>query len=157
MITITAQVNGVVALEQAAAFEQVVHIDVPAVFRGRGVVAAVSQVCDQQGSWRQVGESRRIVLKDGGSLIETITAYQPPARFEYRLHSFQGPLRWLVSRIEGEWLYRAQGAAHTEITWRYQFHPCNAWIQPLTWCFVRALWMPYMRQVMRTITLSINT
>lgn len=153
---INAQVELSVPYPQAQVFDAVVHVDVPAVFRGRGLVAAVQAVAHQQGDWNQVGERRQIVLADGGSLWEEITAYDEPQRFDYVLTDIKGALALLVSKVEGEWHYQRQAQTPTEATstriiWCYHFVPRNVFIAPISWLFVRLIWMPYMRQVMAAI------
>lgn len=153
---LNAQVELCVPYPQAQVFDAVVHIDVPAVFRGRGLVAAVKAVHHQQGAWTQVGERRQIILADGGGLWEEITAYEEPRRFDYVLSDIRGALSLLVSKVEGEWHYQpavdAQtGASATRISWRYDFIARSVWIYPVAWVFVRLIWMPYMRQVIAAI------
>ena len=54
-----------------------------------GPLPAVVEVRDQTGPWDVVGHNRRLMLSDGGHVIETITDTDSPTYFAYELSDFQ--------------------------------------------------------------------
>lgn len=155
---ISAEVHTEVKLAQEQAFERLVHIDVPTVFTGRGLIAAVEKTEPIEGDWCQVGDRRWVIMSDQSRLQERILKYQKPHFFAYQLEKISGPLAFLVQSIEGDWIYRFnQSRQATSIHWRYDFRARNALIYPLAWCFVRMIWMPYMRQVINKINTALSS
>lgn len=155
MIAVTAEISGLVPVTPTVAFNTIVPIDVRRIFRGRGLMAAIVEVRDQTGAWDEAGQTRRIQLADGSSLIEEIEACRAPHQFDYRLHTITGPLRFLVDHIRGSWRYSAVNE-QSRIDWTYQFYPKSSWSRPLVQLIVRLAWMPYMRQVMDDIQTLLN-
>ena len=153
---ITAQVETTILLPINAVFEKVVHMDVPQYFTGRWPIASVHSVREQVGHWNQVGETRKIHLNDGTHLTERISSYQSGDHFAYELGNLTGALNILVEKVEGIWKYVPMENGSTVINWRYDFYPKSVIIQPLTWLFVKLLWLPYMKQVMNRIAIDVG-
>jgi len=111
-----------------------------------GPLPAVVSVRDQTGAWDAVGQSRMLVLSDGGSVVERLTVVDPPRRFAYRLSDFTGVFSTLVAFAETEWDFDAS-VAGTRIRWTYSFHaqPKRGWIVRL---IVRLFWARYMKRVL---------
>lgn len=151
VMPILAQVDTKISLPVNAVFEKVVHMDVPHYFTGRWPIASVHSVREQIGHWNQVGETRKIHLSDGTHLTERITSYQVGDHFAYELGDLTGALNVLVEKVKGVWKYEEVEGDTTIIKWRYDFYPKNVIIQPITWLFVKLLWLPYMNQVMNNI------
>lgn len=146
---IRAAISGTASLPVPQVFHHLVNVDVPTVFSGYGPMAAVVEVREQQGDWGQVGQTRKIILADGGSLVEEITAYHESELLAYQLKDLKGPLRILAREIHGEWHYYSTDKDQTRIEWQYDFLPRHVLLSPLTWLVVKTLWMAYMKRILR--------
>jgi hypothetical protein len=111
-----------------------------------GPIPAIVRVDDQTGDWDAVGQSRRLTLSDGGTLIERLKVVDPPRRFAYQLTDFTGFFGNLVAFAEAEWDFDAN-VEGTRIRWTYTFHaqPKRGWIVRLV---VVLWWGRYMRRVL---------
>ncbi len=119
-----------------------------------GPLPAVVEVRDQTGAWDAVGQTRTLVLSDGGTVVETITDADSPTFFAYELSNFQKLFGRLVSGARAEWRFeRAEGG--TSITWSYEFHalPARGWIVGL---IVRLFWTRYMTKVLPPIAAEVD-
>jgi hypothetical protein len=74
------------------------------------------------GSWRSVGDRRRVVFPDGASALEEITVDQLPQRFQYEI--------WDITKDTGRYIAYARSEfrfserdRQTHISWAYSFHP----------------------------------
>lgn len=111
-----------------------------------GPIPATVAVHDQTGDWRSPGQTRRLELADGGSVVETTAVVVPLAFFSYDLSEFRGAFGPLVAGAHAEWRFSAVDGG-TRIEWTYVFHakPGRAFIVvPI----VRLFWAPYMRRVL---------
>lgn len=131
------------------AYEIVVAADPPQFYPKYGPLPAVVQVRDQSGSWDTVGRTRRLMLSDGGHVIETITDAASPNLFAYELSDFQKLFGFLVSGARAEWRFERVESG-TSIRWTYTFFgkPGRAWIVKL---IVALWWAPYMAKVLPPI------
>jgi hypothetical protein len=111
-----------------------------------GPIPATVRVDDQTGAWDAVGQSRKLTLSDGGTLIERIQVVEKPRRFEYRLTDFTGFFGKLVAFAESEWDFDA-ATEGTRVRWTYTFHaqPKRGWIVRL---IVVLFWSRYMKKVL---------
>lgn len=119
-----------------------------------GPLPATVAVRGQSGPWNVVGQTRTLLLSDGGTVFETITDVEPPASggvafFAYELTEFQKVFKRLVDRARAEWTF-AQVDGGTLVHWTYEFFPLKrrAWLVAL---IVRLWWDPYMRSVLPEI------
>lgn len=119
-----------------------------------GPLPAVTEVRDQSGVWSTVGQTRTLMLSDGGSVVETITDAQSPTYFAYELSHFQKLFGKLVSGARAEWRFERVEAG-TSIRWSYEFHPLpgRGWIVGL---IVRLFWAPYMKRVLPPIVAEVE-
>lgn len=113
-------------LVQDDAFDRTIETPLPALFSRRfGPLPAIRSVTrndDPDDPWRTPGQSRDIVLADGGRLREELTAVDAPRRFGYRLDRIQGPMRLLTDEVRGEWSFEPVGTG-TRIRWTWQVTP----------------------------------
>lgn len=107
----------------ARTFDAVIPVDLAAIFLGYGPLPAVTGTRDQVGDWDASGNTRTVLLKDGGRLSEELTRVERPGRCEYRVRPEQGPLRLAVDHIEGRFLFEPQPDGSTVIDWTYTFVP----------------------------------
>jgi hypothetical protein len=111
-----------------------------------GPIPAIVRVDDQTGDWDAVGQSRRLTLSDGGTLVERLKVVDPPRRFAYQLTDFTGFFGTLVAFADAEWDFDAN-VEGTRIRWSYTFHaqPKRGWIVRLV---VVLWWARYMKRVL---------
>jgi hypothetical protein len=127
------------------AFLHIVPIDLASIFTGYGPLPSVTKTLNQTGSWDAAGRSRTVVFSDGSSAVETLTSYEYPNRFAYRITRFTGVLRFLASEARGEWRFdNVPGRRATLVRWRYEFVGRSKILKPLLGLFTRSLWRGYM-------------
>ncbi len=116
-----------------------------------GVLPGVAEVRDQTGAWDAVGQTRTLVLTDGGTVKETLTLVSTP-RFAYDLSAFTGFFSALVVVGRSEWRVEPHGEG-SSIEWTYTFtaKPGRGFVVA---AIVRLAWAPYMRKVLPAIAAS---
>lgn len=120
-----------------------------------GVLPAVVEVRDQAGGWDAAGQTRTIVLSDGGTVLETLLSAEAPL-FSYDLTHFTGLFGLLVAEAHSEWTVVDGGrdsdrdGGGTSIAWTYSFtsRPGRGFVIA---AIVRLAWAPYMRRVLPAI------
>jgi hypothetical protein len=82
--------------------------------------------------WQTPGQRRTVELVGPGSMAETLTEVDPPHQFSYRLGDIRGPMKGLISSVEGRWSFAPRGSG-TAITWSWNVtaHRATRWILPL--------------------------
>jgi hypothetical protein len=119
-----------------------------------GLLPAVVAVRDQSGDWDVAGQTRQLMLSDGGSVIEHTTNVDRLEFFAYDLTDFQKLFGAIVEGARAEWTFSAAPTG-TLIRWRYTFH-ARPGFGPLLAAIVRLLWGPYMRRVLPGIVAEIE-
>ena len=131
-----------VSVEPVVAFDRLMGVHLPDVFTRRyAAFPAVSAVEDQPDDWGTVGQTRSIVLSDGGRLRETLTAVDRPDRFSYLLDEIAGPLRHFVHTVDGEWTIAPEDGG-ARIGWAWTFYP-KASPARLTTSVIGRMWRGY--------------
>ena len=129
-----------VAVEKA--FDDVLPTPLPELFHKRyGPIPPIKSVEDQDGVWCTVGQTRTIRLADGGSMREELTRVDRPGAFGYTITNVTGPMKPLVSHVEGLWSFEASGSG-TRVTWQWTIHPKSAVVAPIMPVFC-AIWRKY--------------
>ena len=90
--------------------------------RRHGPIPPLREVRDDGARFAEPGDSRTLVLADGGSMLETLTEVDRPHGFGYRLTEFTGPLKPLTERVEGRWTVEPAGTG-ARVTWSWRLHP----------------------------------
>jgi hypothetical protein len=91
-----------------------------------------------------------VVFSDGSSARESLTGYEYPNRFTYRITAFTGALRFLAREARGEWWFETlPGHSATTVRWRYEFVSRSRLLAPLVGLFTRSLWRGYMAKALR--------
>lgn len=132
-------------VEIDAAFAAVITAPLERVFARRyAALPAVRAVRDQQGTWGTVGQTRTIVLGDGGTMHEQLTAVLPGERFDYRIGHVTGPMKVLAASLDGRWAFEPAGTG-TRVTWTWDLQPASSAAGLAMPAFAR-LWRGYARQ-----------
>lgn len=128
-------------------------IDPTRFYPKHGPIPATIAVRDQTGPWDAVGQTRTLLLADGGHVVETITDVEKPVGeqgfFAYELTDFQKAFKPLVDHARAEWTYTAEPGG-TLVHWVYTFVPRRGWGWAVA-IIVRLWWDGYMRQVLPEI------
>jgi hypothetical protein len=113
------------------AYDVVRPVALPQLFRRRyGVFPPIRETRGQDGEWgTELGQTRTIVLGDGGTLFETITELNPPHAFAYTITNITGPMKPLVTKLDGRWEFTPAGSG-TRVTWTWDVHPRSALTAP---------------------------
>jgi hypothetical protein len=147
---ITVEQSRAIPIEPHRAFELALPISLTAICSRRyGLLPPVKEIQDQDGTWGEVGQSRTVVTADGGTMRELLTDVDAPHSFSYRLSDISGPMRPLVSDIDGRWEFVPKGTG-TLITWRWTLHPKRlgtAALRPIA-----SMWRGYARQVLELLS-----
>ncbi|MBO9533110.1 MAG: SRPBCC family protein [Solirubrobacteraceae bacterium] len=138
------------------AFDAVVPIDLPTIFRGYGPLPAVVSATDAPGGerWGVEGQSRTVMLAGGGRMEETVLEVQQPGLFRYRVVPVRGPLRLLVRQIEGQFVFARHERGGTAIRWTYVFRPRRG-ATPLA-RVLAPLWRRYAEQAIDRIAAAVD-
>lgn len=115
------------------------------------MLPGVVEVRDQTGAWDAVGQTRTLVLSDGGTVMETLTVVAAP-RFAYDLSTFTGFFGHLVASGRSEWRVDAEREG-SSIAWTYTFTAKPGWGAVVA-VILRLAWAPYMRRVLPAIAAS---
>jgi hypothetical protein len=148
---VSVQQSHTLALSQAQAYQLALTAPLPEVFRRRHLLLPpIREVRDQPEPWgASVGQSRTIVTTDGGTMVEELVVLEPDERFGYVLSRVTGPMKPLVSSIEGQWSMVPAGPG-TTITWAWTIHPRSALTAPVV-RLLGSMWHTYAAQGLREL------
>ncbi|MEO6018652.1 MAG: SRPBCC family protein [Knoellia sp.] len=149
MATVKLSQSRAVPVPLEEAFDRVLTHPLPEVFSRRSVaIPAIKDVRGNSGSWGSVGQSRTIVLADGGTMLETLTAVVRPTSFGYTITNVTGAMKPLVSTAVGRWSFEAAGTG-TRITWTWELTPTpvGRFAMPV----FGAMWNGYARKALERI------
>ena len=140
-----------IPVELERAFDRVIVEPLPRIFcRRYGPFAPIREVRDQTGgAWGTVGQSRRIVLSDGGAVTERLTTVERPTVFGYQISEIKGPLKVFAASVAGEWRFETAGTG-TRITWTWVIEPASSFGR-LALPLLGRLWGGYARQALEEI------
>jgi Polyketide cyclase / dehydrase and lipid transport len=142
-------VQTTVAANQAVAFENIVPIDLTAIFTGYGPLPSVTGTQNQVGAWDTAGQTRTVHFSDDSSAQERLTKYEHPGYFSYTVSNFTSLLRFLTTSAHGEWWFTVGTLGQTHIKWRYEFEARSVLAVPVLWVITNVLWRNYMRQALQ--------
>ena len=120
-----------------------------------GPLPGVIEVRDQSGAWDKPGQTRQLMLSDGGWVREKTTNVEPYGFFAYNLTDFQKVFKSLVEYARAEWTFTEVDGG-TTIHWSYTFFPLNAASKPVLALIIKLLWGPYMRKVLPKIVAEVE-
>lgn len=139
------------------AYETVLRTPLPDIFNRRHlVIAPIAEVIGETGVWGSaVGQSRTIRLSDGATMLETLTSNDSPRSFQYSISDLTGPIKALVTGIDGTWAFAPDGD-EVEVTWSWDVTPKGrggAMAMPVfAW-----MWSGYANKAMEEIQLVLVT
>ena len=112
-------------------------------------IPPVRGVRDQDGEWGRVGQTRTVLLTDGGTMREELASVEAGREFGYRIDGVTGPMKALVSSVEGRWAFTPAGTG-VRITWAWTVHPAHAFTAPALPVF-GWMWRGYARQALEQL------
>ncbi len=131
-----------VAVEPEAAFDRLLAARLTEVFaRGYAGFPSIQDVTDEHSPWGSVGQTRTIVLADGGTLRETLTSVDRPHGYTYVLDDLHGALGRFMSTVDGAWSVTPEGSG-ARIGWAWTLHP-KAPPARLTLSVIGRMWKGY--------------
>ena len=137
-------------------YKFVVAEDAPGkLLRRYGPVPSVKESKVIDGPWGRVGARRVVVLDNGGTLEEEITAYDLPVLYTYRISDFHFFLRDFSSRGTGVWQFFRVGDK-TRVVWTYSFEPKSRGVRPLLDLGISWFYRPFMSRGLQETKLQIE-
>lgn len=131
------------AVEEA--FDLVLPLDLSRLFDRRyAAIPAIRSVRDQSGTWGTPGQTRTIVLADGGTMHEHLLEVSRPGRFGYRIGAITGPMKPLATGLDGVWSFEPAGTG-VRITWSWTLQPAGR-LGELAMPLFSRMWRGYARQ-----------
>ncbi len=85
-------------------------------------IPSIKETRDEPETWDTVGQSRTIVLADGGTLREELTSVVDGRSFGYVITQITGPMKALVAQANGLWSF-TPGGPGTKVTWSWEVQP----------------------------------
>jgi hypothetical protein len=120
-----------------------------------GALPGVVEVRDQTGNWDRPGQTRQLMLSDGGWVVEHTMNVEPYSFFAYNLTDFQKIFGVLVEHARAEWTF-TEVSGGTNIHWSYTFFPKSRAAVPVLALIIKLLWGPYMKKVLPGIGAEVN-
>jgi hypothetical protein len=152
--TYSASATAYVDAPVAQVFPRLTQHDPTKFYPKSGVLPAVVEVRDQAGGWDAAGQTRILVLSDGGTVLETLRSAEVPV-FAYDLTRFTGVFGLLVAGARSEWTVADEGG-RSAISWTYSFTSRRG-RGFIVAALVRLAWGPYMHRVLPAIAASTGT
>jgi hypothetical protein len=84
----------------------------------------VQEVVDAPEEWGTVGQTRTVVLADGGSVRETLVSVDRPHGYTYLIDEIHGRLRPFVRTVDGAWSVTPEGSG-SRVGWAWTLHPAT--------------------------------
>lgn len=132
------------------AFEELIPYALPRLFDRRyAAIPPIKDVRDQAGPWGTPAQTRTVLLSGGGSMRETLLEVEAPHRFAYHLDQVTGPMKALVSSVDGAWEFERAGTG-VRITWSWTLHPRGR-LGSLAMPLFTRMWQGYARQAFENI------
>jgi len=136
------EVSRLIAVEPTVAFDRLIAAPLTEIFARRyAAFPAVREVVDEPEDWGVAGQSRTVVLTDGGRVRETLTSVDRPHSYAYVLDEIQGPLRPFVRTVEGVWSVTPEDSG-ARIGWAWTMEP-KAPPARLTMNVIGRMWKGY--------------
>lgn len=154
MTRASATVEGVTRASLLRAWEIATPLTPVGYYPKSGPLPAVIEVRDQTGPWDAPGQTRQLMLSDGGYVIEHLVHVDKPEVFVYELSDFQKLFGALVKGARAVWEFTEVNGG-TKIRWTYTFHPRRG-AGVVVGAIVKLLWGPYMKRVLPGIIAEVD-
>ncbi|GAA2175892.1 hypothetical protein GCM10009846_27550 [Agrococcus versicolor] len=149
----------VVAAPVEVAYDRVLGDELTGLFdRGHLLLPAIDATVTLSGPTRwgtEVGQSRRIVLADGGSMVETVRTIDAPEATTYEMSDLTGPFATLFSGVLGEWTFEPLGGG-TRVTWRWRLRPRSV-VGRIAAPVIARMWQGYAAKALERIQTSLGS
>lgn len=134
----------VVPASPEVAFDGVLAAPLEELFPHRaGAIPPIKECTGQDGAWGTVGQTRTVVLADGGTNLETlVTADRAGGIYQYELSNFTGAMKALVAGVDGQFSFVGEGNG-TRVTWSWAIKPTNGVTRLLALPVLGAFWKQY--------------
>lgn len=113
-----------------------------------GIVAVHNEPAD---FFDEPGRSRILENSDGSTVVETITAIDPPHRIDYTITDLTSFFRHLTSGARPSITLEAVDDHETRVSWHYTWDAHNALTLPLVWLIAHLAFRPYMKRMLEGI------
>ena len=119
-----------------------------------GPIPPIRETREQPATWDTVGQSRLIVLADGGTMRETLTTVDRPGCFGYDITDLTGAFALLVGSASGRWTFEPD-ASGCRVTWSWTIHPRRP-IGPLAMPVFGRFWHGYARKALAQLETNLT-
>lgn len=107
-----------------SAFNYIVPVELSHIFKKHKNLPGIIKT-DEKEKWFKAGLTRTVYFEDGSTSKETLLTVVPHTAFTYSIQDFTSQLRFLATRIEGDWIFTDLGNGQTKIVWTYKVVPKN--------------------------------
>jgi Polyketide cyclase / dehydrase and lipid transport len=145
-ITTIATVNK----SQEEVFDYVVPILLNNIFKKYKFIPGVTRT-DEKEKWITAGLTRTVFTDDGNIAYEELLTVTPNSYFNYRVSKFTSPLRFLISHVNGSWVFEPKGS-QTNIIWEYELITHNELATWIINTFLKKDMAKYLQNAMDLIT-----
>lgn len=126
------------------------------ILRPVGPLPGVERAWIPGGAATAKGVHRSVVLTDGATLDEEVTAWEPPRVHEYRVTGFARPFSLLVRHAIARWTFDSLGADRSRVTWRYEFALTSRLASPLALPLVKVAMHKLMQSTLDNLRSSVS-
>jgi Polyketide cyclase / dehydrase and lipid transport len=150
-ITTIATVNN----SQEKVFNYVVPIPLNQIFQKYKFLPGVTGT-DEKEKWITAGLTRTVFTDDGNTAYEELLTVTPNSYFSYRISKFTSALRFLISCVNGSWVFESKGS-QTYIIWEYELIPHNDFTNWIINTFLKKVISQYLQNAMDIIVTDLNS
>jgi len=137
------------------AFARTMPMPLDQLFTSRsGPIPPIKETQEQPATWDTVGQSRLIVLTDGGTMRETLTTVDRPRSFGYDITDLTGAFKLLVGSGSGLWAFEPDGTG-CRVTWSWTIHPRGP-MGPLAMPAFGRFWHGYARKALAQLDINLT-
>jgi len=105
-------------------FNAGLQADLSNIFKRFGMMPSITGT-DLEGTWTKEGLQRIIYFEDNTQVTETLKKIEPYRFFSYRVEAFTSALKYMATKIEGDWSFTVLSDRTTQVEWNYNIYPKN--------------------------------
>lgn len=125
----------------------------PLFFTGFGPVAGMSGM--RLHAPLSVGSTRRVHLRDGSVLTESVTTFDPPVHHGYTLTGLRPPMAWFLTRGEALWTFTGHEFG-SRVRWDYEFAVAKRWLSPVAAVLVHLFMRRAMHRCLKNMSRALS-